>query len=276
MTRISPTAHYTGQIWIRNGLADPALGTHLGRVLYRLVQPVMKLLSPTLEGLTLEAYLLDRHRAIDKLLTQAIEEEGVLQVVEIAAGLSPRGYRFARKYCEAGLLYVEGDLPEMAARKRRTLWSANLQPPNHRVVDLDILCESGPENLEQMLERELDPQLPTVFIAEGILSYFDGETMRDLWPRFAAILSSYPSGSALVANMELAEEADRWPAIRAFKVLLAAFAAAPVQLHFTDVEGARRQLGKVGYERVTLHLPSELLGPRPTPEIVRILVARTA
>ncbi len=274
MTRISPTAHYTGQIWIRNGLADSALGTGLGRVLYRVVQPMMTLAAPSLGGLTLETYLLDRHRAIDSLLDNAIEGDGVRQVVEIAAGLSPRGYRYARSHREAGLLYVEGDLPAMADRKRRTLWAADLQPPNHRVVDLDILTVDGVNCLEAVLERELDQSLPTVFIAEGLLSYFDGETMRTLWPRLASALSPFPVGSALIANIELATEADLWPAVRAFKVLLAAFAAAPVELHFDGVDDARSVLNVAGFSQVELHLPSSILGERSTPEVVRILVAR--
>ncbi len=31
---ISPTAHYTGQVWARNGLSHPRLGTREGRVLF--------------------------------------------------------------------------------------------------------------------------------------------------------------------------------------------------------------------------------------------------
>ena len=36
-------------------------------------------------------------RAIDTLLESAIEDCGVSQVIEVAAGLSPRGWRFARR-----------------------------------------------------------------------------------------------------------------------------------------------------------------------------------
>ncbi len=67
---------------------------------------------------TLESYLLARHRAIDSLLTTAIEEHGIRQVIEVAAGLSPRGWRFAQRYGDR-LTYIEADLPGMAERKRR-------------------------------------------------------------------------------------------------------------------------------------------------------------
>ena len=49
---------------------------------------------------TLEGYLLARHRAIDALLERAIDQHGVTQVMEVACGLSPRGWRFARRYGE--------------------------------------------------------------------------------------------------------------------------------------------------------------------------------
>jgi len=41
-------------------------------------------------------------------------------VIEVAAGLSPRGWRFRRRYGDR-LTYVEADLPAMAARKRGAL-----------------------------------------------------------------------------------------------------------------------------------------------------------
>ncbi len=90
---ISPTAHYTGQVWLRNGLSHPRLGTPEGRVLFDALHPVM-LVSGAVGGPSLEPYLLARHRAIDALLERAIEDHGVGQVVEVAAGLSPRGWRF--------------------------------------------------------------------------------------------------------------------------------------------------------------------------------------
>ena len=38
---ISPTAHYTGAVWARNGLSHPALATAEGRVLFGALQPTM-------------------------------------------------------------------------------------------------------------------------------------------------------------------------------------------------------------------------------------------
>lgn len=38
---ISPTAHYTGYVWARNGLSHPALSTREGEVLFASLQPAM-------------------------------------------------------------------------------------------------------------------------------------------------------------------------------------------------------------------------------------------
>lgn len=83
---ISPTAHYTGYVWARNGLSRPELGTFEGRLLFESLRPTM-MPSALLGGGTLETYLIARHRAIDALLERAIEEHD-----EGAAGL-PRSRR---------------------------------------------------------------------------------------------------------------------------------------------------------------------------------------
>lgn len=62
---ISPTAHYTGYVWARNGLSHPELQTIEGRVLFESLRPLM-IAGSVLGHPTLEAYLLARHRAIDE------------------------------------------------------------------------------------------------------------------------------------------------------------------------------------------------------------------
>src|SRR5688572_15605351 len=117
--RISPTAHYTGYVWFANGLSHPAFVSREGRLLYSVLRPA-NAASRAVGGPTLEGMLLARHRVIDHLLEQEIAAGRITQVVEIAAGLSPRGWRFARRHGDR-LRYVEADLPEMAARKRDIL-----------------------------------------------------------------------------------------------------------------------------------------------------------
>src|SRR5579863_9870452 len=50
-------------------------------------------------------------------VSQAIAEKGATQVLELAAGLSPRGMDLARQ----GMMYVETDLAESMTRKREVV-----------------------------------------------------------------------------------------------------------------------------------------------------------
>src|SRR5689334_1298630 len=95
--RISPTAHYTCEVWVRNGLSDPAFATREGSTLHKLLLP-LNAGSRALGGPTIDGMLLARHRLIDHLLETEIEAGTVTQVIEVAAGLSPRGWRMSRRY----------------------------------------------------------------------------------------------------------------------------------------------------------------------------------
>src|SRR4051794_18949676 len=160
---ISPTAHYTGAVWARNGLSDPAFETLEGRVLHDGLWPLMTTVR-LVGGPTLEDFLLARHQIIDGLLEDAVVDGRVGQVVEIAAGMSPRGWRFSREHPD--LVYVEGDLPAMAARKRRAVERAG---GTHRVVELDAF---DPASLED-LAATLDASQGVAVVTEGLLNYFD-------------------------------------------------------------------------------------------------------
>ena len=66
---ISPTAHYTSYVWVRNGLSDPRLQTWQGSCLFYLLEPMMAL-SRFSGGTTVEQMLLARHRVLDHILTE--------------------------------------------------------------------------------------------------------------------------------------------------------------------------------------------------------------
>ena len=59
-------------------------------------------------GADIDTFLLHRHMVIDHLLDQAIAS-GYTQVIELASGLSGRGYAFCGRY--GALRYIETDLP---------------------------------------------------------------------------------------------------------------------------------------------------------------------
>jgi O-methyltransferase involved in polyketide biosynthesis len=243
MSATSPTAHYTGYVWARNGLSHPELSTVEGRVLFESLRPAMTV-SGLLRRGTLEAYLLARHTAIDTLLERAIEEHGITQVIEVASGLSPRGWRFTQRYGDR-ITYIETDLPEMAERKRRALERMGAR---HRVEAVDALEEDGLAKLA----GELDAQAGLVIITEGLLGYLATDTVTALWRRFATVLDGFASGR-YISDLHLAGVQTR--EVRAFRVLLSAFVRGRVYLHFEHAEEATAAVLAAGFRHASL-LPS--------------------
>ncbi len=261
-TRISPTAHYTAYVWFENGLSEPALATPLGRVLHAALWLPNALVRAA--GLRdLDENLLARHRLIDELLERAIADGRVHQVIEVAAGLSPRGVRFCRRH--PGLRYMEADLPAMAARKRRLLDERGLGSARHEVVAVDALAEEGALSLAALAER-LDRARGCALVTEGLINYFDRATAEDMWRRFARLLGGFTHGLYLSDDL-FSGDADRHLAMRTFGAALSAFARG-FHVHHASADDCSAALARAGFAAVTIHDPGER-------QIVRIIEART-
>jgi O-methyltransferase involved in polyketide biosynthesis len=244
---ISPTAHYTGETWVRNGLSHPGLRTWQGQVLHgALALPLAT--SRSLGGPTLGGLLLARHRIIDSILVDLIED-GVTQVVEAACGMSPRGWRFSERYGDR-LTYVEADLPAMAQRKREALEGMGSLSDRHRVAEVDVLRDGGPGSLEA-LAADLDPAQGLAIVTEGLLTYLDEETVEALWARLATVLGRFERGVYL-ADLRL-EDDNRALFERAFRVVLGTFVRGKVHAYPRDEAGTETALRRAGFERVQLH-----------------------
>ncbi|WP_236788585.1 class I SAM-dependent methyltransferase [Amycolatopsis sp. GM8] len=261
---ISPTGHYTGYVWVRNGLAPQELATPEGRVLFHALEPAMRV-SRLLGRPTFEGLLVARHRMLDQLLSGAIERGEVGQVIEIAAGLSARGWRFTRRY--DGLTYVEADLPRMAERKERLL--DRLTGPAPRVTTVDALAIDGPSSVAALADT-LDPDVGTAIVTEGLLNYFDLDTVTGMWQRFAAVLRRFPTG-AYFADVVLRTHSDSLPQ-RLGAGLLAATVRSRVHVHFDAPADAAETLRKAGFPAADL-IPPETTDP--SARLIRIIDAWT-
>jgi O-methyltransferase involved in polyketide biosynthesis len=248
---VSPTAHYTGEAWVRNDLSHRELGTWQGRALH-LALALPNAASKALGGPTLEGLLLARHRIIDARLEELIDG-GVNQVVEVACGMSPRGWRFSQRYGER-LTYIEADLPAMAQRKREALARIGSLGDHHRVVELDVLRDGGPGSLEALAD-ELDPSRGLVIITEGLLTYLDDATVEALWARFAAVLGRFERG-AYLSDLRFARR-DRGTPERAFDLILGAFVRGKVHAYRGDEDGAAAELRAAGFGTARLHRGDE-------------------
>lgn len=268
--RISPTAHYTGYVWTLHGLSVDALRTPEGAVLHALLWPFQRLGRIGYGGNSLDDVLIQRHTTIDARLGEAIRHGEVRRVLEIAGGLSARGLRFATGYPE--IRYVEGDLPGMASRKRRMLNDCH-RPPNHAVVAIDALHDEGANALGPTLRRELPGEGKAAIITEGLLNYFDRQTVTELWARIRAALSD-AGGGVYFADLHVGDETSPYAVTQTFLQLLGVFARGSTHIHFEDAVDAENVLRSVGFTDVRLRRPRlEGFGSGRGRDVVRVIEA---
>jgi O-methyltransferase involved in polyketide biosynthesis len=252
--RVSPTAHYTGYVWAKNGLSDPEFETLEGRVLFETLRLPMTVNAALGRG-TLESYLLARHRAIDVLLERAIEQGRVAQIVEVAAGLSPRGLRFTRRYGQR-LTYIEADLPDMVARKRAAIERIGSLSDHHRVEEVDALRERGPGSLAELTSR-LDTGAGLAIITEGLLGYLEKDAVRDIWRRFSETLSRFKHGT-YISDIHVGELQN--VQVRVFRVFLSLFVRGRVHLHFGDEPEIVEALKQAGFRSAEVRRAAAIVG----------------
>ncbi len=278
-SRISPTAHYTGYVWCRHGLSPAELGTATGRAMFYALQGPILAASYAIGGMTLEKMLLQRHRIIDHLLETAIADGRIGQIVEVAAGLSGRGHRLAARHRDAGLIYLEGDLPGMVARKRARLARLSNPSPHHQVVELNALLDDGPGSLAQIASERLDPDRGTAVITEGLLSYFPEPDVKGMWRRFARLLSQSSRGGIYLSDIHLDDHTLAALPIRIFRKGLGLFARGGVHIHYQSEALLEQALTAAGFEGTQLHRPGELrqeldLPGDSGPDLIGIVEAR--
>ncbi len=272
---ISPTAHYTGYVWFAHGHSHEAFATRRGQVMYQVLRApnaaARAIGLPTLEGM-----LLARHRLIDRRLAQAIEAGEVTQVVEVAAGLSPRGWRFRTRYGDR-ITYVEADLADMIRHKRHVLAELGGETAHHRTAEIDALREDGPTSIDAICAT-LDPARGTAIITEGLINYFDRATVAAMWRRFAHALARFPHG--LYLSDVILREGNRSPLVAGFGMLLGIFVRGRVHVDFANADDVEATLAAAGLDGVTLD-PRELADELPDLEragagVVRIIEATPA
>lgn len=273
-SRISPTAHYTAYVWHRNGMSTPALATSKGRALYHALQGPNRALAFAGQA-DIESVLLARHRLIDHILQEAIKDGRVGQIVEIAAGLSPRGLRMRRRFPD--VTYVEGDLPDMIANKQRLI-GAQLSE-GHRLVTVNALADSGPDSLRD-LAGSLDTSKGVAVITEGLLPYFDGPTGSEIWRRIHEFMRLFSQGLYL-SDYYLRQDTQKVVGVGPMFKLLGWFVGGGVHLPLESDTELYNALGDAGLSDAAVHVAGDFArelqieSPKRS-AYVRVIEARTA
>lgn len=198
LTGLAVTALYTAEVWRREGFPGAALLASNDAVrVFRVTQAALGVArvfgalqwwrrerrSP------LPVALAHRHALIDRWALESDAEA----VIELAAGLSPRGYWLSGRSTRP---VVEVDTPEVIAAKRRLLGRtaegrAALARPHWRLAEGDLRTMD--------LEALAPAGRPALVIAEGLLMYLDAEAQRAFFGRIAALLAT--RGGAFVADL---------------------------------------------------------------------------
>ena len=148
----------------------------------------------------------------------------------------------------------EGDLPEMAARKRQALARMGALGDTHRVVELDALRDDGPGSLAAAAE-ELEAGDGLAIVTEGLLGYLPRDAVDGIWRGFAAALEAFSAG-LYVSDVHIG--AVQNVHTRAFRVLLSAFVRGRVHLHFDDPEDVCAALSDAGFTQCEVRAAGEL------------------
>jgi len=166
---LSITALYTAETWAWGGLDGAELLTSVdGKRVFDATNAVMRIARAVRrDWAPLRESLLQRHVMID----QIVREAGATKIVELAAGLSPRGIAFTR---DPRIEYTEIDLPAMIERKRALLART---PAGNEVL--------ARENLRLVAGDAMTAPLPQadLIIAEGLLVYLDAAAQAALFAR---------------------------------------------------------------------------------------------
>ena len=184
MADLSITALYTAATWAWGGFDDAALfATVEGRRVFDVTNAALaaaRLLRRDLAPLRIS--LVQRHALIDALAREAIAE-GARQVIELAAGLSPRGAAFTRDPGPV-MRYVEIDRPAMLARKRALLARS---AAGREVLARDRLRLVEGDALAIELAGVIAPGGVVCVIAEGLLMYLDAAAQARLFAQVRAL-----------------------------------------------------------------------------------------
>lgn len=176
---IPHSAKYTAATWRWGELPYADLLQPAGAPsLFRLVNGYMafyRTLNPRKHSL--RHMLLHRHAIIDRLL----QESDCRQVIELAAGFSPRGARVSE---QAGIDYYEGDLPNVVALKK---WMLGLSAKGSEVLQRNNFHQQICDVTKMQLAESF-PCRPSFLITEGLMMYFERTEQIRIWREFAEFI----------------------------------------------------------------------------------------
>lgn len=156
---ISLTARYTAAVWDQIGLPYASRFADVrGRAMVAASVAAGRVLPRNIGTFLIDGALVPRHLFMDDF----VKHGGFEQVVEVAAGYSPRGMLFAN----LGLRYIEVDRPNVMREKEQLCSGGDAKKPVFLGIDA-----TAPDFVERVVSAST-PNLKTLIITEGLSPYF--------------------------------------------------------------------------------------------------------
>jgi O-methyltransferase involved in polyketide biosynthesis len=146
-----------------------------------------------------------RYKSTSHALEELLRATGIKQVVELAAGMSPRGLTFSENFPD--VVYLETDLEGMLEKKRRivaSLMENGIAPKrdNLKFCNLDV---TKPEDFGRAI-KVINPDKPVIFVAEGVLPYYPVQQKGEILDN---IMSQTRKSRGLFLTPDLSFTAER-------------------------------------------------------------------
>ncbi len=127
-----------------------------------------------------------RYHALNRVINSA--DEPVRQVIEFAAGGSPRGYQWSQQSPDT--IYVESDLSQLMFQKAKLVWNT-LQSADSTNRGVLHYCAANVLDFDGMLEalRLVDQRMPLAIVTEGLLLYFSPNELLTFLDNVRKLLS---------------------------------------------------------------------------------------
>ena len=251
---ISFTAHYTGYIWYQMGISHEALATAKGKSLAYLVHPIESWAEKYVGG-SMRTTLKQRHTMLDHHLEKLIQENPDLQVLEIACGLSPRGWWFRQHY--PSITYRELDLPDMAQTKQNALQQIEKNAPE--ILSVDLFTEAFAQAFEVF-----DPNRPLVVISEGLINYFDKDLLKQLIQSIAHYGTAFKTFHYLTDLYPEPIKNKLATLIWNSSKLLKLMSRSSFSFHFKSPQEVQDFFKDAGFQHATIEQPQIFFGQVPS------------
>ncbi len=198
-----------------------------------------KNLAPELEA---------RYKQINKLL----DESGIKQVIEIAAGYSSRGLIYSQK----GYNYIEMDLEGVSKNKKDLLNTINSNiPSNLKIVTGNALSKDDFNKCKEYLKENE----PVAIINEGLLRYLTFEEKKIVAENIYEILSKY--GGIWITSDVTPKKfiVSQNRALKGFNNNVTTITSRNnLDNRFEDIEHVKEFFGEIGFEVAEVHKFNEV------------------